>query len=379
MFDTALAWLREPQQQLQAALRWAAVQTLRAGKLPKHVAFIMDGNRRFARQRHIARIAGHSAGFDKLKETLQWCLDLDIRIVSVYAFSIENFNRSKEEVDALMQLALEKFETLLDESEVLHQHQVSVRIVGNMDLLPEALQRVLGKVVYETRAYTKAILNVCFAYTARDDITTAANRILTALDEGRIQSWLISVYLLEYYHPVWFTKVLWPDFGFYDMLECIVAYQRAAPVVSRLRAQQFAVEQQGLRVRLNALLAQLGGEGDGRSSPFEAGTRQSEKVAALEEEQRYRVQTYVRALREAAMARYATLAAAYDHNRPCDAAGKREAIPLTRHTASLSLCLSVSLCLSLSLYVSLSVCLCLTSPLKIALKHHDIIHFIVYY
>ena len=127
-----MSWVPEPK------LKWyenLAINVLRCGAIPKHVAFIMDGNRRFANKCGVQRIEGHSKGyschtctslpclsylpciyrFDKLTETLQWCLAFGIAEVTVYAFSIENFNRSKEEVDQLMDLAREKFRKLLQE------------------------------------------------------------------------------------------------------------------------------------------------------------------------------------------------------------------------------------------------------------------------
>ncbi|RDD45866.1 Dehydrodolichyl diphosphate synthase complex subunit DHDDS [Trichoplax sp. H2] len=88
-------------------------KVIKAGEIPKHVAFIMDGNRRYALKMNYSRIIGHSMGFDKLAETLEWCLDLGIKEVTVYAFSIENFKRSKKEVEDLMKLAKGKFDRLL--------------------------------------------------------------------------------------------------------------------------------------------------------------------------------------------------------------------------------------------------------------------------
>lgn len=101
------------------------LQVIRSGVIPKHVAIIMDGNRRFAKKMHIENGKGHALGFEKLREvsvctliltrqTLEWCLDVGIQVVTVYAFSIENFKRPKEEVDGLMTLAKEKFLKLLE-------------------------------------------------------------------------------------------------------------------------------------------------------------------------------------------------------------------------------------------------------------------------
>ena len=91
-------------------------KVLKCGEIPRHVAIIMDGNRRFARKmRYNRSLQGHVLGFDKLLETLEWCLDLGITEITVYAFSIENFKRSKEEVDGLMELAKQKVSKLLEE------------------------------------------------------------------------------------------------------------------------------------------------------------------------------------------------------------------------------------------------------------------------
>lgn len=96
--------------------RSVCCRILRTGVVPKHVAIIMDGNRRFAKKMHYGKaFQGHVLGFEKLKETLQWCLDLGVTEVTVYAFSIENFKRSKEEVDGLMELTKQKIAYLLEE------------------------------------------------------------------------------------------------------------------------------------------------------------------------------------------------------------------------------------------------------------------------
>ena len=105
MGDNTSSWFRN-----------VCCRVLRTGVVPKHVAIIMDGNRRFAKKMHYGKaFQGHVLGFEKLKETLQWCLDLGVTEVTVYAFSIENFKRSKEEVDGLMELTKQKIAYLLEE------------------------------------------------------------------------------------------------------------------------------------------------------------------------------------------------------------------------------------------------------------------------
>lgn len=92
------------------------INVIKSGPVPRHVAFIMDGNRRYAAKENVEKAVGHSRGFTKLSETLEWCRKLGIIEVTVYAFSIENFKRPKDEVDILMNLAREKFEKLLSET-----------------------------------------------------------------------------------------------------------------------------------------------------------------------------------------------------------------------------------------------------------------------
>ena len=112
--------------------------------VPRHVAFILDGNRRYAKKHRLHN--GHVFGFEKLHEALEWCYDVGIRNVTVYAFSIENFKRPKEEVELLMTLAKEKFEYMLTKSYLMKRNKVVVRVLGDLELLPQDLQILIKKV-----------------------------------------------------------------------------------------------------------------------------------------------------------------------------------------------------------------------------------------
>ncbi len=131
------------------------IKLLRSGAIPKHVAFIMDGNRRYAKSLGLQTIDGHSQGFEKLAQTLQWCHDLGITEVTVYAFSIENFKRPQPEVDALLDLATQKFERLIDEKDKLAEHGVRVNVIGNLSLLPQDLQLLVKRATSLTKQNTK--------------------------------------------------------------------------------------------------------------------------------------------------------------------------------------------------------------------------------
>lgn len=140
----------------------------------------MDGNRRYANKSHIDKKEGHSKGFEKLSECLQWCLDLGIKEVTVYAFSIENFKRSDEEVEALMSLARDRFEKLLAEREKLHEQGIRIQVIGNLTLLPNDILKSMGEAMLLTKDNRSATLNVAFAYTSRDEITNS----ITTIAEG---------------------------------------------------------------------------------------------------------------------------------------------------------------------------------------------------
>lgn len=151
---------------------------IRCGRVPRHIAFIMDGNRRFAKSEHIAKIDGHSKGFEKLAECLRWCLDVGIEEVTTFAFSIENFKRTEDEVSGLLNLAKEKFEKLLAEESKLKEHGVRIRVIGNITLLPLELQELVAKAILCTEQNDKLFLNIAFSYTSHDEITQAVEAVL---------------------------------------------------------------------------------------------------------------------------------------------------------------------------------------------------------
>lgn len=148
----------------------------------------MDGNRRFATKTKLAsRTDGHVKGFDKLSEALEWCLELGIGEVTVYAFSIENFKRSADEVETLLRMAREKFGRLMEEKDKLNERGICIRIVGNVSMLPPDLQQVMAEAMLLTQHNTNAILNVAFAYTSRDEITDAIRTCVHGCETGELR------------------------------------------------------------------------------------------------------------------------------------------------------------------------------------------------
>lgn len=154
-------------------LRELLIGALRQGPIPQHVAFVMDGNRRFARSHKIETVEGHNLGFEALARILEVCYKSGVKVVTVYAFSIENFKRSKYEVDALMEMAKIKLFQLSQHGELLDRYGASVRILGNRDLVKPDVVEAIDKAVELTKNNGDCILNVCFPYTSRDEITTA--------------------------------------------------------------------------------------------------------------------------------------------------------------------------------------------------------------
>ncbi|KAF2178321.1 dehydrodolichyl diphosphate synthase [Zopfia rhizophila CBS 207.26] len=157
-------------------LRELLLGALRQGPIPQHVAFVMDGNRRFARGHRLETVEGHNLGFEALARILEVCYKTGVKVVTIYAFSIENFKRSKAEVDALMDMAKVKLDQLSEHGALLDRYGASIRILGQRDLVKPDVLEAIDKAVALTAGNKKAILNVCFPYTSRDEITTAVKK-----------------------------------------------------------------------------------------------------------------------------------------------------------------------------------------------------------
>ncbi|XP_044626035.1 dehydrodolichyl diphosphate synthase complex subunit DHDDS isoform X6 [Equus asinus] len=189
-------------------------------------------------------------------KTLRWCLNLGVLEVTVYAFSIENFKRSKSEVDGLMDLARQKFSRLMEEQEKLQKHGVCIRVLGDLHLLPLDLQELIAQAVQATKNYNKCFLNVCFAYTSRHEISNAVREMAWGVEQGLLDPSDVSESLLDKClytnhspHPdilirtsgevrlsdflLWqtshsclvFQPVLWPEYTFWNLCEAILQFQ----------------------------------------------------------------------------------------------------------------------------------------------------------
>ncbi|KAF9006982.1 Decaprenyl diphosphate synthase-like protein [Cyathus striatus] len=251
-----LRWLRD---KLVERVQRVIVGALAAGPVPRHIAFVMDGNRRYARMNQKKVQQGHSDGFLTLRRMLEVCLRLDVKCVSAYAFSIENFKRSPDEVNALMSLAEDKLLELCRHGDLLDQYGVRLNVVGNVDLLPDNVRNAARKAETMTRHNKSAIFNLCMPYTSRDEITTAVqscvrnalqhsgseihitehdidDQLMTSLGGSPPLDILVrtsGVKRLSDY-MLWqcceatqlqFSSTYWPDFGLLDFVPIILDFQ----------------------------------------------------------------------------------------------------------------------------------------------------------
>ena len=149
-------------------------RTVRASNhVPRHVGFIMDGNRRYARKREMEVKDGHEAGFHSMSRILELCYEAGVQSATVYAFSIENFKRSPHEVASLMSLARRRIAQITENGELTDKYGIRVRVIGALDLLDPEVLADIHAATERTKHNTRATLNICFPYTGRDDIVHA--------------------------------------------------------------------------------------------------------------------------------------------------------------------------------------------------------------
>jgi undecaprenyl diphosphate synthase len=221
--------------------------------LPKHIAIIMDGNGRWAKKKLLNRISGHMKGVDAVREVVTTCRELGIKILTLYAFSIENWRRPKEEVKALMGLLKDY---LLKEREEMIQNNIRLSAIGRLEDLPRDVQATLQETMRMTKDCNGMILNLALSYGGRSEILHAVEGILSDFQKGKIKpqeinperfshylwTWgipdpdllirtsgefRISNFLLWQiaYTELYVTETLWPDFDRKELLKAIADYQ----------------------------------------------------------------------------------------------------------------------------------------------------------
>ncbi|HET7694879.1 MAG TPA: isoprenyl transferase [Vicinamibacterales bacterium] len=219
-------------------------------RLPAHIAVIMDGNGRWAAQRHLPRVEGHRAGIDAVRDTVEGSARLGIKVLTLYAFSVENWKRPAAEVSTLM-LLLKRY--LRSELNTLLRNDIRFKVIGRMEDLGRDVQRELRDAEEKTAANGGMQFNIALNYGGRAEIVEAARRMVRdglapeQIDEPRVSSYLytagqpdpdllirtsgemrVSNFLLWQiaYAEIWVTDTLWPDFRQRHLLEAILAYQK---------------------------------------------------------------------------------------------------------------------------------------------------------
>ncbi|KAJ7972664.1 Alkyl transferase [Quillaja saponaria] len=163
-------------------LRKCAFQVLSVGPIPTHIAFIMDGNRRYSKKQNLVEGAGHRVGFSALMSLLMYCYELGVKYVTIYAFSIDNFRRRPEEVQSVMDLMQEKIEGLIEKESIVNRYGVRVYFVGNLKLLSDPVRLAAERAMAATAKNSKAVLSICVAY-------TSTNEIMHAVQESCKEKW----------------------------------------------------------------------------------------------------------------------------------------------------------------------------------------------
>jgi tritrans,polycis-undecaprenyl-diphosphate synthase [geranylgeranyl-diphosphate specific] len=174
------------------------------GDGPTHVAIIQDGNRRYARKQGDDAPDGHRAGAETSEQVLDWCDDVDIKELTLYTFSTENFDRPAEENEPLFDMIASKLRELAD-SDRLHEREVCIRAIGEIDRLPDRVQEAIAYAEAETADYDSFRLNIALAYGGRNELLRAAREVTAAVDEGDLGPDEIDVETVEshlYRQPV---------------------------------------------------------------------------------------------------------------------------------------------------------------------------------
>ena len=232
-------------------------KTIADGEKPKHIGVIMDGNRRWAREREMIPWEGHWEGADKVEEFLDWCLELGIKTITLFSFSTENFNRDQQEIEELFKLFENVLEKVLN-SDTIHENRVRIRAIGRLETLPDTMQELIQRVEDATKEYDGYYLNVAIAYGGRAEIVDAVRVISEKVKLGQLEPDEIDEQVIEAnlytshlpypdpdiiirtsgesrlsnflvwqsaYSELFLVDVFWPSFRKIDLMRAIRGYQ----------------------------------------------------------------------------------------------------------------------------------------------------------
>src|SRR5688572_22336515 len=229
-------------------------EQINPGKIPLHIAVIMDGNGRWAKQKGKLRVFGHQSAVKAVRDTAEGAAEIGVKYLTLYAFSTENWNRPKKEVDALMELLVH---TIAQEKPTLHKNDIRLMAIGNLASLPEKCNEELMEAIEDTKNNKRMSLVLALSYSSKWEITEAVKSIASKVKDGLIDpsdineqmisdnlttkgipdpelmirtsgEYRISNYLLWQlaYAELYFTEKLWPDFRREDLFEAVADFQK---------------------------------------------------------------------------------------------------------------------------------------------------------
>ncbi|MFT4798617.1 MAG: undecaprenyl diphosphate synthase [Candidatus Azotimanducaceae bacterium] len=242
-----------PFYRLYERMLWRQIKN---GPAPHHIGLIVDGNRRFARFRGLASNEGHTAGSENLEAFLDWCRDLDVKIVTLFGFSVENYNRADDEVDYLMSLILRKLKDYQVDP-VIKEQRVKIKVLGRKEDLSAEMNEEIEKIESMTADHERFQLNIAISYGGRAEIIDAVKKVAAEVKEGTLNAddlteQMFSKYLYtagipdpdfiirtsgeerlsgflswqSAYSELYFTEVFWPAFRKIDLWRAIRIYQQ---------------------------------------------------------------------------------------------------------------------------------------------------------
>ena len=222
------------------------------GNVPKHVGIILDGNRRFAKRLMLKPWKGHEWGAKKGKKLLEWCKDLDIKELTLYTFSIENFNRPKKEFDYLMQLFQKEFEKVKKDPRI-KENDIKINFIGRISMFPEEVYNAMKELMEATKNNKSYTINFAMAYGGRDEIIDATKKIAEQVKQGKLNIEEINKKTFEenlytasapemvirtggekrssnflpwqtVYSEWFYLEKMWPEFEKEDFIQCLEEY-----------------------------------------------------------------------------------------------------------------------------------------------------------
>ena len=223
-------------------------------KIPKHIAIVLDGNRRYAKKLGLQSLKGHEFGLKKLGDLFKWCQELGIKELTLYTFSTENFSRTKREIDYLFGLFRNEVENIKEKKGVFKEG-IRFNFIGRINMFPKAMKKSMLDIMAKTKKYNKFIVNFAMAYGGRQEITDAVRNIAKDVEKGRINPESVNENLItknlylksepdlvirpggeirtsnfltwqSVYSELIFLDKLWPEFTKEDLIKCIEEFNK---------------------------------------------------------------------------------------------------------------------------------------------------------